>query len=338
MSKFLKKKGVNISAKIYFIDTLSAMAMGLFCSLLVGTILNTIGTQFNIEILSTTIWDAAKLMTGPAIAVAVAHALKAPALVIYSSIITGYIGNEMGGAVGAWFAGIIAIEIGKLVAGETKVDILVTPICTILMGTLAAITIGPILSKVMIKLGELVMLATEMRPFFMGIVVSVIVGMVLTLPISSAALCMMIGLSGLAGGAATAGCSAQMIGFAVMSYKENGIGGLISQWLGTSMLQIPNIIKNWKIWIPPTVAAAITGPISSVVFKMTNIPIGSGMGTSGLVGQIGTITSMTADGVMPSKIYLSIALVHIILPAIISLLLCNLLKSIGWIKEGDLKL
>lgn len=338
MSKFLKKKGVNISAKIYFIDTLSAMAMGLFCSLLVGTILNTIGTQFNIEILSTTIWDAAKLMTGPAIAVAVAHALKAPALVIYSSIITGYIGNEMGGAVGAWFAGIIAIEIGKLVAGETKVDILVTPICTILMGTLAAITIGPVLSKVMIKLGELVMLATEMRPFFMGIVVSVIVGMVLTLPISSAALCMMIGLSGLAGGAATAGCSAQMIGFAVMSYKENGIGGLISQGLGTSMLQIPNIIKNWKIWIPPTVAAAITGPISSVVFKMTNIPIGSGMGTSGLVGQIGTITSMTADGVMPSKIYLSIALVHIILPAIISLLLCNLLKSIGWIKEGDLKL
>lgn len=338
MSKFLKKKGVNISAKIYFIDTLSAMAMGLFCSLLVGTILNTIGTQFNIEILSTTIWDAAKLMTGPAIAVAVAHALKAPALVIYSSIITGYIGNEMGGAVGAWFAGVIAVEIGKLVAGETKVDILVTPICTILMGTLAAITIGPALSKVMIKLGELVMLATEMRPFFMGIVVSVIVGMVLTLPISSAALCMMVGLSGLAGGAATAGCSAQMIGFAVMSYKENGIGGLISQGLGTSMLQIPNIIKNWKIWIPPTVAAAITGPISSVVFKMTNIPIGSGMGTSGLVGQIGTITSMTADGVGPSKIYLSIALVHIILPAIISLLLCNLLKSIGWIKEGDLKL
>ncbi|MFR1324364.1 MAG: PTS transporter subunit IIC [Ezakiella massiliensis] len=338
MSKFLKKKGVNISAKIYFIDTLSAMAMGLFCSLLVGTILNTIGTQFNIEILSTTIWDAAKLMTGPAVAVAVAHALKAPALVIYSSIITGYIGNEMGGAVGAWFAGIIAVEVGKLVAGETKVDILVTPICTILMGTLAAITIGPVLSKVMIKLGELVMLATEMRPFFMGIVVSVIVGMVLTLPISSAALCMMIGLSGLAGGAATAGCSAQMIGFAVMSYKENGIGGLISQGLGTSMLQIPNIIKNWKIWIPPTVAAAITGPISSVVFKMTNIPIGSGMGTSGLVGQIGTITSMTADGVVASKIYLSIALVHIILPAIISLLLCNLLKSIGWIKEGDLKL
>ena len=338
MSKFLKKKGVNISAKVYFIDTLSAMAMGLFCSLLVGTILNTIGTQFNIKILSTTIWDAAKLMTGPAIAVAVAHALKAPALVIYSSIITGYIGNEMGGAVGAWFAGIIAVEVGKLVAGETKVDILVTPICTILMGTLAAITIGPVLSKVMIKLGELVMLATEMRPFFMGIVVSVIVGMVLTLPISSAALCMMIGLSGLAGGAATAGCSAQMIGFAVMSYKENGIGGLISQGLGTSMLQIPNIIKNWKIWIPPTVAAAITGPISSVVFKMTNIPIGSGMGTSGLVGQIGTITSMTADGVVASKIYLSIALVHIILPAIISLLLCNLLKSIGWIKEGDLKL
>lgn len=338
MSKFLKKKGVNISAKIYFIDTLSAMAMGLFCSLLVGTILNTIGTQFNIEILSTTIWDAAKSMTGPAIAVAVAHALKAPALVIYSSIITGYIGNEMGGAVGAWFAGILAVEVGKLVAGETKVDILVTPICTILMGTLAAITIGPVLSKVMIKLGELVMLATEMRPFFMGIVVSVIVGMVLTLPISSAALCMMIGLSGLAGGAATAGCSAQMIGFAVMSYKENGIGGLISQGLGTSMLQIPNIIKNWKIWIAPTVAAAITGPISSVVFKMTNIPIGSGMGTSGLVGQIGTITSMAADGVGPSKIYLSIALVHIILPAIISLLLCNLLKSIGWIKEGDLKL
>lgn len=338
MKNFLNRKGVVISPKIYFINTLSAMAMGLFCSLLVGTILNTIGTGFNIEVLKTTVWDAAKLMTGPAIAVAVAHSLKAPSLVIYSSLIVGYIGNQLGGAVGAWLASIIAVEFGKIVQGETKVDILVTPATTIIIGTIIATVFGPVMSRVMTDLGKLVMLATEIEPFYMGIVVSVIVGMVLTLPISSAALCMMISLSGLAGGAATAGCSAQMIGFAAMSYKENGIGGLVSQGLGTSMLQIPNIIKNWKIWIPPTIASAITGPISSVVFKMTNIPIGSGMGTSGLVGQIGTITSMKANGVDDFMIYFSIAIVHLILPAVISILICNLLKKINWIKPGDLKL
>lgn len=338
MKKFLERKGVVISPKIYFIDTLSAMAMGLFCSLLVGTILNTIGNQFNIEILSTTIWDAAKAMTGPAIAVAIAVSLKAPPIVVYSSLITGFIGNQMGGAVGAWLAAIFSAEFGKMVQGETKVDILVTPVVTILVGTFIAYIFGPVVSSFMINIGKVVMMATEMQPFFMGIVVSVIVGMVLTLPISSAALCMMIDLSGLAGGAATAGCSAQMIGFAVISLKENGMGGLVSQGLGTSMLQIPNIIKNWKIWIPPTLAAAITGPISTVVFKMTNTSIASGMGTSGLVGQIGTITSMGADGVSTFKIFSSIAIVHFILPAILSYIFYKLLKKINWIKDGDLKI
>lgn len=338
MKEFLKRKGVEITFKKYGIDVLGSMALGLFASLLIGTILNTIGSKLGITYLSKTIWPAAKDMTGAAIAVAIATSLKAPPLVMFSSVIVGYISNIAGGPVGCLIASVISIEFGKIVSKETKLDIIVTPAVTIIIGSLIGTGLGPVLSKVMTSLGDFVMNATELKPFFMGIVVSVVVGIVLTLPISSAALCMMIGLSGLAGGAATAGCSAQMIGFAVISYKENGFAGLVSQGLGTSMLQIPNIVKNWKIWIPATLASAITGPISTIVFKMTNIPIGSGMGTSGLVGQIGTITSMSKDGVSLGMIYLSILLVHFILPAILSYIFYIILKKINWIKEGDLKL
>ena len=325
VNKFLKRKGVEISLRKYGIDVLGSMALGLFATLLVGTILNTIGSKLGITYLTETIWPAARDMTGAAIGVAIAHSLNAPALVLYSAVVVGYIGNIAGGPVGSLLATCVSVELGKIVSKETKLDIIVTPATTIIVGSLIATVLGPVLSSGMNSIGEFVIKATELRPFFMGIVVSVVVGMVLT-------------LSGLAGGAATAGCSAQMVGFAVISYKENGLGGLVSQGIGTSMLQIPNIVKNWKIWIPATLASAITGPISTVVFKMTNIPIGSGMGTSGLVGQIGTITSMSADGRGMAVIYTSILLVHILLPAVLSYLFYIVLKKIGWIKDGDLKL
>ena len=317
---FLKKKGIEISFQRYGIDVLGSMAMGLFASLLIGTILNTIGTKLHIPFLSEVIWPIAKDMTGPAIAVAIAMALKAPNLVIFSSVIVGFAGNKFGGPVGAWIATWISVELGKIVSKETKVDIIVTPAVTIVTGVWLGTFLGPAINAVMI------MVATTLRPFWMGMIVSVVVGIVLTLPISSAALCMMLSLAGLAGGAATAGCSAQMIGFAVISFKENGWSGLLAQGIGTSMLQVPNILKNWKIWIPPTMAAAITGPISTMVFRMENIPIGSGMGTSGFVGQIGTVTAMMESGNSSMKIYGGILLFY------------KMLKSVGWIKDGDLKL
>lgn len=338
VKRFLKKKDVEISFQRYCIEVLGSMAMGLFASLLVGTILNTIGTKLGIGFLSETIWPIAKEMTGPAIAVAIATALKAPNLILFSSVVVGYAGNQLGGPAGAWIATWISVELGKLVSKETKVDIIVTPAVTILTGVGIGAFVGPMIAQVMTGLGQVIMAATNLQPFWMGIAVSVIVGIVLTLPISSAALCMMLSLSGLAGGAATAGCAAQMVGFAVISFRENGWSGILAQGLGTSMLQIPNILKNWRIWIPPTLAAAITGPISTTVFRMTNIPIGSGMGTSGLVGQIGTITAMEEAGASPTTIYLGIALVHFILPALLSYLFYFILKKMGRIKDGDLKL
>lgn len=338
ISAFLEKKGVEISFKRYGIDVLGSMAMGLFASLLVGTILNTLGKQLGISFLSETIWPIARDMTGAAIAVAIATALKAPNLVLFSSVIVGYAANQLGGPVGAWLATWISVEIGKLISKETPLDLIVTPSVTIIVGVLTGTFIGPAIAAFMTAIGEVIMAATLMQPFWMGILVSVIVGIVLTLPISSAALCMMLSLGGLAGGAATAGCSAQMVGFAVMSFKENGWNGLFAQGLGTSMLQIPNIMKNWKIWIPPTLAAAITGPISTLVFKMENIPLGSGMGTSGLVGQIGTMKAMSDVGSPLINIYIGIVVVQLVLPALLSLLFFKLLKKIGWIKDGDLKL
>lgn len=335
---FLVKKEIEISFKRYGIDVLGSMAMGLFASLLVGTILNTIGLKLGISFLSETIWPIAKEMTGPAIAVAIAMALKAPNLVVFSSLVVGYAGNQLGGPAGAWIAAWLSVELGKVVSKETKIDIIITPAVTIISGVSIGTFLGPVINNLMSGLGETIMLATTLQPFWMGIIISVIVGIVLTLPISSAALCMMLSLSGIAGGAATAGCCAQMVGFAVISFKENGWSGLLAQGLGTSMLQIPNILKNWKIWIPPTLASVITGPIATTVFKLENIPLGSGMGTSGLVGQIGTITAMEQAGASVFITYTGIITVHFILPAILSLIFYKILKKVGWIKDGDLKL
>ena len=258
--EFLKKKEVNISAKAYFLDALGAMAFGLFASLLMGTIFTTLGDKLNLPILLE-IAKYAKQATGAAIGVAIAFSLKAPSLVLFSATVCGIAGNALGGPVGAYIAAVISTELGKIVSKETKIDILVTPSVVIISGVLLAMFVGPGINAFMEAFGRFIENATELRPFLMGIIVSVSVGMALTLPISSAALCIAIGLSGIAAGAATAGCCAQMVGFAVMSFKENHWGGLISQGIGTSMLQMPNIIKNPLTWIPPTLAAAITGPI-----------------------------------------------------------------------------
>ena len=284
---FLKKKNVNITVQTYLIDALGAMAFGLFASLLIGTIFATIGDKTQIQIF-TVIADYAKSATGAALGVAIAYALKAPQLVLFSAATVGIAGNALaqGNPIGALVATVVATELGKLVSKETRVDILVTPSVTIISGVLAAQFIGPGVAKFMDAFGMMVKTATEMQPFFMGILVSALIGIALTLPISSAAICMALTLDGLAGGAATAGCCAQMIGFAVLSFRENGVSGLLAQGLGTSMLQMGNIVKNPKVWIAPTLASMITGPIATVVFQMTNIHTASGMGTCGLVGPI----------------------------------------------------
>lgn len=337
MKKFLLRKDIDISFHAYFITAMGAMAYGLFASLLVGTILNSIGQQLNIPFLTDVVWPVAGTASGAAIAVAIAYSLKAPDLVLFSATLVGIGAYELGGPVGVYVATIIATEFGKAVSKETKVDILVTPITTVLIGLLVGTFIGPPIQTFMTWIGEVIMVATRQQPLIMGAVVSAIVGMVLTLPISSAALCMMLGLSGLAGGAATIGCCCQMVGFAVISYRDNGIEGLLAQGLGTSMLQVPNIIKNWKIWIPPTLAAFILGPTATVLFPMENTPLGAGMGTCGLVGQIGTFDAM--GGTMPfGQLLLMIVLLQVILPAIVTYIIYFFMKRAGHIKAGDMKL
>ena len=332
--EFLKKKEVNISAKAYFLDALGAMAFGLFASLLMGTIFTTLGDKLNLPILLE-IAKYAKQATGAAIGVAIAFSLKAPSLVLFSATVCGIAGNALGGPVGAYIAAVISTELGKIVSKETKIDILVTPSVVIISGVLLAMFVGPGINAFMEAFGRFIENATELRPFLMGIIVSVSVGMALTLPISSAALCIAIGLSGIAAGAATAGCCAQMVGFAVMSFKENRWGGLISQGIGTSMLQMPNIIKNPLTWIPPTLAAAITGPISTCVFQLENVPIGAGMGTCGLVGPFGIITAMPEGG---TKMWIGILLICFILPAILTWIFGEIFRKLNWIKEGDLNI
>ena len=333
MKAFLKRKNVNITVQTYLIDALGAMAFGLFASLLIGTIFATIGEKTQIQAFQV-IADYAKSATGAALGVSIAYALKAPQLVLFSAATVGIAGNALGGPVGALVATIIATELGKIVSKETRVDILVTPGVTIISGVLVAQFAGPGVAKFMDAFGQMVKTATEMQPFFMGILVSVLVGVALTLPISSAAICIALTLDGLAGGAATAGCCAQMIGFAVLSFRENGVGGLLAQGLGTSMLQIGNKEKNPRIWIAPTLASAITGPIATVVFQMTNIHTAAGMGTCGLVGPIGIYTSM--DG--GAKMWLGILLICFVLPALLTAVFGEILRKIGWIKEGDLTL
>ncbi len=356
---FLKKKNIVFSAKRYGVDALGAMAQGLFCTLLIGTILNTLGTSFHIGLFSMTvctigetaytIGGIASAMVGPAMAAAIGYALQAPQLVLFSLIPVGYATNVIGGAGGplaVFVVAIVASECGKLVSKETKVDILVTPLVTILVGIgIAAVVAAPI-GTAASAFGKMVMWATDLQPFFMGIVVSVVVGVALTLPISSAAICAALGLTGLAGGAAVAGCCAQMVGFAVMSYYENGVGGLVSQGIGTSMLQMPNIVRNPKIWIAPTLASAITGPIATCVFKLTmNGPaVSSGMGTCGLVGQIGVYTGWLNEieegtrATITGFDWIGLILICFVLPAVLSTIFCKMERNAGWIKPGDLKL
>lgn len=336
MNKFLNRKKVNISFKTYFIDAMGAMAYGLFASLLVGTILNTIGQEFNIEFLSKTLWPIVQAATGPAIAVSIAYSLNAPDLVLFSSAVVGVAGYQLGGPIGVFISTIFAVEFGKLISKETKIDIVLTPVVTVLVGAIIATFIGPYIQAMMVAIGNAIMAATKQQPLIMGIIVSVAMGMILTLPISSAAICIMLGLSGLAGGAATVGCCANMIGFAVISYKDNGFEGLLAQGIGTSMLQMPNIIRKPVIWLPSIIASAILGPISTIIFKMENTPLGSGMGTCGFVGQIGTLNAM--ESISKGTVLLNMALLHFILPAIISYIVYLLLKNKGIIRDGDMKL
>ncbi len=330
---FLNRKQVNLSLKTYFIDAMGAMAFGLFASLLIGTIFATLGEKTGIPIFHV-ISEYAKGATGAALGVSIAYALKAPQLVLLSCATAGIAGNALGGPVGAFVASIAAAEAGKLVSKETQVDILVTPGVTIILGVLTAQFAGPAVSAFMTAFGTLIKTATQMQPFFMGILVSALMGIALTLPISSAAICIMLSLDGLAGGAATAGCCAQMVGFAVLSFRENGVGGLLAQGLGTSMLQMSNIVKNPRIWLPPILASMVTGPISTMVFRMENIPAGSGMGTCGLVGPIGVYTAMGGGFSM----WLAILLICFVLPAALTWCIGEVLIKAGWIRDGDLKL
>lgn len=374
----------------YFIDAMGAMALGLFASLLIGTIFGTIGKYINgsgvenqflatVADIFNTIAVYAKAATGMAIGVAIAYKLGASPLVIFSCAAVGAMSNAMGaiiddgaiikwgataasgeglfyaaGPAGAFFAVIIASEVGMLVSKKTRVDILVTPVVTLVAGFFASLIFCPAVSYIMYYLGVFIASATTLQPFIMGIIVSVVVGIILTLPISSAAICAMIFSSSaltaavangtdegflLAGGAAVAGCCAQMVGFAVSSFRENKWGGIISQGLGTSMLQMGNICKNPRIWLPPTLAAAITGPISTVVFKLKCEGVAAGMGTCGMVGPIGIIDRMASDGLMGDAFtWAGLILVCIVLPAVLSLLFSEIMRKIGWIKQGDMEL
>lgn len=353
IKNFLQRKNIVFSAQRYGIDALGAMAQGLFCSLLIGTIIKTLGQQLGVAFL-VDVGSFAMSVSGPAMAVAIGYALKADPMVLFSLAAVGYAANAEGGAGGplaVLVIAIIAAECGKAVSKETKIDILVTPGVTILVGVALAKWIAPPIGTAASAFGLLIDSATKLQPFWMGIAVSVLVGIALTLPISSAAICSVLQLTGLAGGAAVAGCCAQMVGFAVMSFKENRWGGLVSQGLGTSMLQMPNIIRNPKVWIAPTVVSAITGPMATCLFglEMNGAAINSGMGTCGLCGPIGVWTGWLspsaeaaakgAVAISPTAMdWLGLALIAIVLPAVLTPLVNSLCRRLGWVKDGDLKL
>ena len=351
--EFLKKKNINISAKTYFVDAMSGMAQGLFASLLVGTILSTISKYVGMidgaffarfaHFLSKA-GTMSSAISGAAIGVGIAAALNAPMLVMACAAAVGYFANAYpgqpyaAGPLGVFIAVIIAVEFGKAISKETKVDILVTPLVTLGTGYLIAYLTCPAIAVAMDKLGSFINMATTLHPFAMGIVISVVVGIILTLPISSAAICASIGIAGIAGGAALAGCCAQMVGFAVASFRENKWGGIVSQGLGTSMLQMPNIVRHPLIWIPATLAAAITGPLATVVFKLECSKVSAGMGTCGLVGPIGCFSDMSASGTLDAKAWVGMLVVCIVAPAVLSLVFSEIMRKIGWIKPNDMKL
>lgn len=333
----------------YLTKTLNGMALGLFSSLIIGLILKQIGELTGFDTLAN-FGKFAQVMMGPAIGAAVAYSVKASPLGIFASMVAGAIGAGsikfletgqmaivIGEPMGAFVSGLIAAEFSKLISGKTKVDIVLVPAATILVGGFVGITISPVIAEMMKGIGQVINTATELQPIPMGIIVAVLMGIILTLPISSAALAISLGLSGIAGGASLVGCCCNMIGFAAISYRENGIGGAIAQGLGTSMLQVPNIIKNPKIWIPPIIASAILGPISTTLLKMESNSVGAGMGTSGLVGQFGAYAEMGSK-VSSTSFFIMIAIMHFILPALISLVISEWMRKKQWIKFGDLRL
>ena len=357
VKEFCKRKNIVISAKRYGVDALGAMAQGLFCSLLIGTILNTLGTQLGLPFL-VTVGGYASAMSGAAMAVAIGYALQAPSLVLFSLVTVGYAANELGsttlsggsgagGPLAVLFIAVIAAELGKAVSKETKVDILVTPLVTILVGVGLSALWAPAIGTAASAVGDFVRWATVLQPFWMGILVSVVI-IALTLPISSAAICAAIGLTGLAGGAAVAGCCANMVGFAVLSFRENRWGGLVSQGLGTSMLQMGNIVKNPRIWLPAILTSAVTGPLATCVFRLEmNDPasaVASGMGTCGMVGPIGVYAGWVNDVATGAKAaitgfdWLGLVLICFVLPAVLTWLFGLFFRKIGWIREGDLTL
>ncbi len=333
-----------MGVRSYVVKVLNGMAQGLFASLIIGLILRQIGVYSG--------WDQlvrlgtfAQLLMGPAIGAGAALAVNASPLGVAASMITGAVGAGtvvlhaagaptmiIGEPVGALVASLVGAEISKLIQGRTKVDIILVPAATIITGGLTGIVLAPLVASLMTALGSFINYLTTLYPFPMGVLVAVTMGMILTLPISSAAIAISLGLSGLAAGAATVGCACQMVGFAVTSYRENKFGGLISQGLGTSMIQIPNIVKNWRIWIPPIIASALLGPLATVVFKMENSSVGAGMGTSGLVGQFSTIEVMGLESLW------KVGLLHFLLPALLTLVFSEYMRHKGWIKAGDMAL
>ena len=352
VKNLMEKKGIRPSLKLYFIDAMGAMAQGLFATLLLGTILNTLAQQ--IPVLSVLSEVAAFAqngnVVGSAIGIAVAAALGAQGLLLYSAVPVGAIGYMLGdtillasgaeitytaGPAGAFIAVIFAVEVGKLVFKATKVDIIVTPVTVILVGFAVASLVCPAIARAMYYLGDFINTATQMQPLIMGILISVIVGIILTLPISSAAICAMISIAGLAGGAATAGCCAQMVGFAVQSYRVNGVGGLIAQGLGTSMLQMGNIVRRPQIWLPTILTSAITGPLATMVFKLHTNGVAAGMGTCGLVGPLGVLS---ATETVTGFTWLGIAVICFILPAVLTLIFSEIMIKMGLYKPEDMKL
>lgn len=362
--EFLKSKDINVSAKTYFVDAMGGMAQGLFASLLVGTILSTIAKYVilidnpAVKQLGHYIAQAGSLasaVTGAAIGIGIAFALKAPMLVMACAAAVGYFANAYPGSVGkcgifyldkpytagplgVFIAVIFAVEFGKMVSKQTKVDILVTPLVTLGVGFGVAYVTCPPIAIAMNWLGEFINTATTLHPFLMGIIISVVVGIILTLPISSAAICASIGIAGIAGGAALAGCCAQMVGFAVASYRENKWGGVVSQGLGTSMLQMPNIMTHPQIWIPATLASAITGPMATMIFKLECTGVSAGMGTCGLVGPIGCFSAMTESGNLNWYAWLGMFCICFFTPAVLSLIFSEIMRKLGWIKPGYMKL
>ena len=353
---YLTKKGVSLSPRVYFVDAMSSMALGLFASLLMATIFGTIqkyvpegNSIYELLSLLSRYSQATGGATGVILGIAVAYALKAPALVMFASGVVGLCGNDMitaitaadgitknvaAGPAGAFLCVLIACEVGKLVSGETKVDIILTPAVTLTVGMITATVVCPTVSYLMYWLGYFINYSTTIMPFFMGIIIAVVVGIILTLPLSSAAVCAMIGISGLAGGAAVAGCCAQMVGFAVASYRENKWGGVVAQGVGTSMLQMGNIVKKPQIWLPAILTSAITGPVSTCIFKLECTGVSAGMGTCGFVGPIGVFTDM---GFSFGSV-VGVITVCLVLPAVLSFTFSEILRKLGIIKFGDLKL